>query len=87
MGGRGAGSGKSGGGGSGGMANKPALSRIEVNTDSYTFYNGKAPSGMGNWAFRIGGKEYFFSGRYSSAKAQAKKKAQSEGQTRVTLLT
>lgn len=83
MGGSGSSSGK---GGSSGGAGKIALSQIEVSNDEYRFYYGKQPSGRGDWAFDIGGKTYFFNGKYSEASKQAKKKAQEKGQSRVKVL-
>lgn len=77
----------SGKGGSSSGAKKIALSQIEVSTNEYRFYNGKQPSGRGNWAFDIGGKTIFFSGKFSEASKQAKKMAQTKGYSRIKLMT
>ena len=84
MGGSGSSSGK---GGSSGGAKKIALSQIEVNSNEYIFYSGKRPSGYGNWAFDIGGKQYSFNGKFSEASKQAKKMAQTKGYNRIKLMT
>lgn len=83
MGGSGSSSGK---GGSSGGAKKIALSQIEVSNAEYRSYYGKQPSGLGNWSFDVGGKQYSFNGKFSEASKQAKKKAQEEGQRRIKVL-
>lgn len=84
MGGSGSSSGK---GGSSGGARKIAMSQIEVSKDEYRFYYGKRHSGYGNWAFDIGGKTHFFTGKFSEASKQAKKMAQTKGYSRIKLMT
>lgn len=46
------------------------MAHIEVNTSRYQTYTGKAPKGLGNWAFKVSGEEElrFYWGKYSDAK-------------------
>ena len=64
------------------------ISRVGVDGENqYRFTNGKRPSGVGTWAFNIGGEEVFISGSYANAKKEAKKRAAQKGLMRIRVLT
>jgi len=52
---------------------------INVNTGAYRRSWGKGPSGQGHWAFQIDTETHFFTGKYTSAKAEAVKVAMAKG--------
>ena len=61
-------------------------SQVEVNDSEFKTYNGR-PSGTGTWSFNINGEDVFYSGKYSSAKAQAIEEAARRGIRRIKLNT
>ena len=84
MGGRGSGGGKRSGGG-----RVVRQKDVIVRDSEYRFAHGKAPSGLGNWAFSYGKNgslgTQFFSGKFSEAKKKAIKRAVEHGTTYVSV--
>lgn len=60
---------------------------VYVNTSRYERYYGKIPKVYGNWAFKIGSEEKFFSGTFQEAKKAAVVYAQANNVTSIELLT
>lgn len=82
---RGGGGGKGSGGGSGAVRQKDVI----VRDSEYRFSHGKAPSGLGNWAFHMGkngslGTQFFY-GTFSEAKRKAIKWAAQHGTEHVSV--
>lgn len=82
FGGRGSGGGKGSGGGAGGGSSVRQKDVIVRDTE-YRSVNGKAPSGLGNWAFHMGrngslGTQFFY-GKFSESKKKAIKWAAEHG--------
>lgn len=80
FGGRGSSSGKGGGGGGGSSVRQKD---VTVRDSEYRFAHGKAPSGLGNWAFHMGrngslGTQFFY-GKFSESKKKAIKWAAEHG--------
>ena len=70
------------------MQKKIRQKDVVVNTDIYRYSHVVSqPRGVGNWAFQIGNKEYWYRGvLYSTAKKHAIKDAVSLGETTILLL-
>ena len=89
MGGRGSGGGKRSGGGGSGGGREVRQKDVIVRDSEYRFAHGKAPSGLGNWAFSYGkngslGTQFFY-GKFSEAKKKAIKRAVEHGTTYVSV--
>lgn len=59
---------------------------IECRTTRYKFSHGKAPRGIGYWAFEIANETHLFQGSYGQAKKLALAEAKAKGVTIIAVL-
>ena len=62
-------------------------SAVNVATSEFVRAHGTEPRGTGTWAFDIGGRQVFFSGKYADAKKQAIAQAASKGIRQIMTLS
>lgn len=53
------------------MTTSTTIKGVRVGYENYIFAHGIAPRGTGNWAFDLNGEFRFYSGTFTSCRAQA----------------